>query len=54
VVTDRGSVTLPVELADLPEDVVWLPGNSGGSRLRRNLGVGHGASVTLHAGGGDA
>ncbi|MFI9382726.1 NADH-quinone oxidoreductase subunit G [Kutzneria sp. NPDC052558] len=54
VATDRGSVTLPVELADLPDDVVWLPGNSGGSRLRRTLGVGHGAAVTLHAGGGDA
>ncbi|MEV6605097.1 NADH-quinone oxidoreductase subunit G [Kutzneria sp. NPDC051319] len=54
VATDRGSVTLPVELADLPDDVVWLPGNSGGSRLRRTLGVGHGATVTLHAGGGDA
>jgi NADH-quinone oxidoreductase subunit G len=54
VATARGSVTLPVELADLPDDVVWLPGNSGGSRLRRTLGVGHGAAVTLHAGGGDA
>jgi NADH-quinone oxidoreductase subunit G len=54
VATDRGSVTLPVELADLPDDVVWLPGNSGGSRLRRTLGAGHGAAVNLHAGGGDA
>jgi NADH-quinone oxidoreductase subunit G len=25
---DRGSVTLPVEVADLPEGVVWVPSNS--------------------------
>jgi NADH-quinone oxidoreductase subunit G len=52
--SDRGEVTLLAELADLPEDVVWLPGNSGSAQLRRYLGVGHGALVTLHAGGGDA
>jgi NADH-quinone oxidoreductase subunit G len=27
---DRGSVTLPVEVADLPEGVVWVPANSFG------------------------
>ncbi|HET9257729.1 MAG TPA: NADH-quinone oxidoreductase subunit G [Pseudonocardiaceae bacterium] len=47
VSTDRGSITLPVAPADLPEDVVWLPGNSGASTVRRSLGVGHGAQVTV-------
>jgi NADH-quinone oxidoreductase subunit G len=51
VSTDRGSVTLPVEHADLPDGVVWLPGNSGDATLRRTLGVGHGASVNVYAGG---
>ena len=51
VSTDRGSVTLPVEIADLPDDVVWLPGNSPGSTLRTTLGVGHGAVVSIAAGG---
>ncbi|EHR59330.1 NADH-quinone oxidoreductase subunit G [Saccharomonospora cyanea] len=51
VSTDRGSVTLPVEIADLPDGVVWLPGNSPGSKLRATLGVGHGAVVSIAAGG---
>ncbi|EIE97325.1 NADH-quinone oxidoreductase subunit G [Saccharomonospora glauca] len=51
VSTDRGAVTLPVEIADLPDDVVWLPGNSPNSKLRATLGVGHGAVVSIAAGG---
>jgi NADH-quinone oxidoreductase subunit G len=51
VSTDRGSVTLPVALADLPDGVVWLPGNSPGSALRSTLGAGHGDLVSLTAGG---
>jgi NADH-quinone oxidoreductase subunit G len=51
VATDRGSVTLPVEYADLPDGVVWLPGNSGDATLHRTLGVGHGAPVNVYAGG---
>ncbi|TCO65271.1 NADH-quinone oxidoreductase subunit G [Actinocrispum wychmicini] len=51
VATDRGSVTLPVEYADVPDGVVWLPGNSGDATLRRTLGVGHGAPVNVYAGG---
>jgi NADH-quinone oxidoreductase subunit G len=59
VASDRGSVTLISELADLPDGVVWLPGNSSSSRLRRYLGVGHGAAVSLapagqRAGGGNS
>jgi NADH-quinone oxidoreductase subunit G len=51
VSTDRGSVTVPFEYADLPDGVVWLPGNSGDVTVRRTLGVGHGAAVNVHAGG---
>jgi NADH-quinone oxidoreductase subunit G len=52
VSTQRGSVTLPVATADLPEGVVWLPGNSGAATVRRRLGVGHGAEVTIKSAGG--
>ncbi|WP_433556943.1 NADH-quinone oxidoreductase subunit G [Pseudonocardia xinjiangensis] len=47
--TDRGAVTLPVALADLPDGVVWLPGNSDGSRVRSILGAGHGDLVGVTA-----
>jgi NADH-quinone oxidoreductase subunit G len=42
-------VTLPVALAELPDGVVWLPGNSTGSRLRSTLGAGHGDVVAVSA-----
>jgi NADH-quinone oxidoreductase subunit G len=45
--TDRGAITLPSVEADLPEDVVWLPENSGPSTVHRVLGVGHGAPVAV-------
>ncbi|HEU0090099.1 MAG TPA: NADH-quinone oxidoreductase subunit G [Pseudonocardiaceae bacterium] len=47
VVTDRGSVTLPVAAADLLPGVVWLPGNSGPATVRTSLGAGHGAEVSV-------
>ena len=50
VSTDRGGVTLPVEITDLPPQVVWLPTNSPGSTVRRSLGVTSGAVVRLAAG----
>ncbi|RLK60704.1 NADH-quinone oxidoreductase subunit G [Actinokineospora cianjurensis] len=50
VASDRGAVTVPVQIADLPDGVVWLPGNSAGSTVRRTLGVGHGAVVTVTGG----
>ncbi|GAA1989651.1 NADH-quinone oxidoreductase subunit G [Amycolatopsis minnesotensis] len=50
VSTGRGSITLPVEVADLPDGVVWLPSNSDGSAVRRDLGAGHGAVVSLSGG----
>ncbi|GAA4596162.1 NADH-quinone oxidoreductase subunit G [Actinoplanes octamycinicus] len=48
--TDRGSVTLPAAITDLPGQVVWLPTNSPGSTVRRSLGVTAGAVVRLSAG----
>ncbi len=45
--TERGSLTLPALRADLPDGVVWVPANSGPSTVRRTLGVGHGAVVTV-------
>ncbi|SHL14316.1 NADH dehydrogenase subunit G [Pseudonocardia thermophila] len=47
--TERGSITLPVELADLPDGVVWLPGNAENSRVRATLGAGHGDLVGVSA-----
>ncbi|MGH3764633.1 MAG: NADH-quinone oxidoreductase subunit G [Pseudonocardiaceae bacterium] len=52
VSTQRGSLTLPVAAADLPPGVVWVPGNSGPATVRRSLGVGHGAEVTVRSGNG--
>jgi NADH-quinone oxidoreductase subunit G len=47
--TERGSITLPVVIADLPDGVVWLPANSPGSRVRATLGAGHGDLVGVTA-----
>jgi NADH-quinone oxidoreductase subunit G len=47
--TERGSITLPLVIADLPDGVVWLPANSPGSRVRSTLGVGHGDLVGVSA-----
>jgi NADH-quinone oxidoreductase subunit G len=48
--TDRGSVTLPVAIADLPDRVVWAPTLSPGSHLHEALGVTSGAVVRLSGG----
>ncbi|MDX6243225.1 MAG: NADH-quinone oxidoreductase subunit [Frankiales bacterium] len=48
--TDRGTITLPLMLADLPDNVVWLPANSAGSSIHRDLGVGAGAVVRVGVG----
>jgi NADH-quinone oxidoreductase subunit G len=50
VATDRGGITLPAAITDLPPQVVWLPTNSPGSAVRRDLGVTSGAVVRLSAG----
>jgi NADH-quinone oxidoreductase subunit G len=49
VVTSRGVITVPVEIAEMPDHVVWLPANSAGSAVRRVLGAGHGSEVTLRS-----
>jgi len=51
VSTWRGSVTLPLEIVDMADGVVWLPLNSPGSVVHRDLGVGPGAVVRIEAGG---
>jgi NADH-quinone oxidoreductase subunit G len=48
--TDRGTITLPLTLADLPDNVVWVPANSAGSSIHRDLGVGAGAVVRIGPG----
>jgi NADH-quinone oxidoreductase subunit G len=49
VATRHGAITVPVEIADMPDRVVWLPANSPGSAVRRQLGAGHGARVSLRS-----
>ncbi|CAM3633729.1 NADH-quinone oxidoreductase subunit G [Nocardioides zeicaulis] len=43
---DRGSVTLPVEVADLPDEVVWVPARSFGRGVWADL-ASPGSTVTL-------
>jgi NADH-quinone oxidoreductase subunit G len=49
VATAHGSLTLPVEVAVMPDRVVWLPTRSAGSEIRRELAAGHGSLVTLRS-----
>ncbi|MET8870361.1 NADH-quinone oxidoreductase subunit G [Nonomuraea sp. NPDC004580] len=42
-----GSVTLPVRIADLPDRVVWVPANSGGCSVTRDLRAVAGDIVTI-------
>ena len=52
VSTGRGSVSLPLVVTAMPDQVVWLPLNSAGSAVHRQLGVTTGAVVHIEAGGG--
>jgi len=49
VATERGAITVPAEIADMPERVVWLPANSAGCAVRAQLAAGHGSLVTLRS-----
>jgi NADH-quinone oxidoreductase subunit G len=49
VATGRGSITVPVEITDMPDRVVWLPTNSVDSAIRRQLAAGHGSLVSLRS-----
>ena len=51
VATDAGAITLPVELTDMPDGVVWLPAYSAGSHVHDTLRVTAGAAVRLVAEG---
>jgi NADH-quinone oxidoreductase subunit G len=42
-----GEITLPVQLVEMPDRVVWLPMRSPGSDVRAGLGAGPGSVVTL-------
>jgi NADH-quinone oxidoreductase subunit G len=54
VSTDRGEVSVPVLIAQMPDGVVWLPTNSAGCAVRRELAAGTGSIVRLAAGQGGA
>ncbi|MEZ0367277.1 NADH-quinone oxidoreductase subunit G [Mycobacterium sp. pUA109] len=51
VSTSRGAISLPLSITALPDRVVWLPMNSPGSAVHRQLGVTSGAVVQIGAGG---
>jgi len=51
VSTGRGSITLPLAITEMADQVVWLPLNSAGSAVHRALGVSTGAVVHVDAGG---
>ena len=46
VTGDRGSITLPVVVADLPDGVVWVPARSFGRGVLAEL-ASPGSSVTV-------
>ncbi|WP_343599716.1 NADH-quinone oxidoreductase subunit G [Mycobacterium sp.] len=50
VSTARGAITLPLVITDMPQQVAWLPLNSPGSAVHRQLGVTAGAVVSIRAG----
>ena len=50
VSTERGAVTLPVEITDMVDGVVWLPLNSAGSAVHATLGVTVGQPVAIARG----
>ena len=45
--TSLGSVTLSALVEDIHDDAIWAPRNSRGSQLLVNLGVAHGAVVSV-------
>ncbi|NQU36346.1 MAG: NADH-quinone oxidoreductase subunit G [Actinobacteria bacterium] len=47
----NGAIVLPLVVTDMPDGVVWVPGNSPGSTLNATLGVVPGAIVDISQGG---
>jgi NADH-quinone oxidoreductase subunit G len=54
VSSSRGSVTLPLVLADLPDRVVWVPMRTPEAAVRRDLAVHPGEVVRLSTGAASA
>ncbi|MGB7109332.1 MAG: molybdopterin-dependent oxidoreductase, partial [Mycobacterium sp.] len=56
VSTSHGGITLPLAITEMPEHVVWLPLNSPGSAVHRQLGVtpGHVVKIGAATAGDDA
>ena len=50
VTTATGSLTLPLVVADLPDDVVWVPTRTTDAHVRSDLAAAHGSVVTLAKG----
>jgi NADH-quinone oxidoreductase subunit G len=50
--TSLGSITVEAIFVDGAENTVWLPTNSGESKVRTSLGAAHGNIVTIKRGGG--
>jgi NADH-quinone oxidoreductase subunit G len=48
--TDRGRVTLPLVVTDMPDGIVWAPQNSNGISLNRDLGALSGDVVRMQGG----
>ncbi|KUI48589.1 NADH-quinone oxidoreductase subunit G [Mycobacterium sp. GA-1199] len=45
--TPRGTITLPLAITEMDDRVIWLPLNSAGSAVHRNLGVSTGDVVSI-------
>jgi NADH-quinone oxidoreductase subunit G len=50
VATGQGTVSLPLEITEMADGVVWLPLNSPGSAVHSQLGVTTGTVVHISAG----
>ncbi|WP_422748803.1 NADH-quinone oxidoreductase subunit G [Mycobacterium sp. WMMD1722] len=50
VSTDRGEITAPLLITEMPDRVVWLPLNTPGSQVHRQLNVTAGATVSIRRG----
>jgi NADH-quinone oxidoreductase subunit G len=54
VSTEHGAITAPVEITDMVDGVIWLPTNSTGSAVRRELSASSGSIVRIAAASGAA
>jgi NADH-quinone oxidoreductase subunit G len=47
VSSERGAITLPLTITEMPDRVVWVPINAVGSGVHQQLGVTVGAVVSI-------